>query len=62
MEKFKRALIFVLVYILVWIGLDFLFSLLRAAVWVFAKAFKSALHSAIITVMILWVFGEARKR
>ena len=43
---------FFAVFILVWIGLDYVFSAMRAAVFVFAKAFKTAIYSAVITVIV----------
>ena len=43
---------FFAVFILVWIGLDYIFSAMRAAVFVFAKALKTAIYSAVITIIV----------
>lgn len=45
-------ILFFLTFILIWIGLDFVFSALRAAVFVFAKALKTAIYSAVITIIV----------
>ncbi|MCR4854939.1 MAG: hypothetical protein K5908_02105 [Erysipelotrichaceae bacterium] len=45
-------ILFFLTFILIWIGLDYVFSALRAAVFVFAKALKTAIYSAVITIIV----------
>ena len=60
-DDIKRWVIFAAVFITVWIGLDFLFSIIRAVVFVFAKAFKSALYSAVIATIIFAVMDKKRR-
>ena len=54
--------LFFLTFVLIWIGLDFVFSFLRAAVLVFAKALKTAIYSAVITVIVFNLVEYAGKK
>ena len=56
-----RWVIFAAVFITIWIVLDFVFSILRAAVFVFARAFKTALYSAVIATIIFAVMDIKRR-
>ncbi len=55
-------ILFFLTFILIWIGLDFVFSALRAAVFVFAKALKTAIYSAVITIIVFNLADYITKR
>ncbi len=54
--------LFFLTFILIWIGLDFVFSALRAAVFVFARALKTAIYSAVITIIVFNLADYITKR
>ncbi len=60
-DNIIRWVIFAAVFITLWIVLDFLFSILRAAVFVFARAFKTALYSAVIATIIFAIMDLNRK-
>ena len=54
--------LFFLTFILIWIGMDYIFSFLRAAVFVFAKALKTAIYSAVITIIVFNLVEYAIKK
>ena len=54
--------LFFFFFLLIWIGLDFVFSALRAAVFVFARALKTAIYSAVITIIVFNLADYITKR
>ena len=58
MSKTKKYTIYLLTFIFVWVGLDFLFSILRSAVFVFMKTFKTALYSGLISLILIEIFDR----
>ena len=60
-EKAKPFLIYLCVFVLVWVGLDFLFSLMRAMVFVLTKAVKTALYAGVISYAIFKIMEKTKK-
>lgn len=50
--ELKNFLIYILVFCLVWIAADWVFSLLRAITFVFVQSIRSALPAAIIAYIV----------
>ncbi len=57
-KDIRYWLLFFAVFVAIWIGLDFVFSAMRAAVFVFARAFKTALYSFVITVLVFYLLDR----
>ncbi len=51
-EKIRNYITYLLIFVIVWVGLDFVFSLLRVVTFVLAKAVKTALYSGVISLII----------
>ena len=54
--------LFFATFVAIWIGLDFVFSAIRAAVFVFARALKTAIYSAVITIIVFNLVEYASKK
>lgn len=46
---------FFLVYVVIWIGLDFVFNGLRKNDWVFVEALKKAIYRALLTFIAFYL-------
>ena len=51
-EEIKTALVYILVFVLVWTGVDFVLSLIRAITFVLARTIQTALSAGIISYVL----------